>query len=500
MNHSLLFDDPNLADLRIMPHSLEAEQCVIGALFLDERTIDRVSSIVSSDSFYRHDHRLIWNAAIELHAQNSPLDIVTFSDFLGARDDLEAAGGFAYLGTIAKDTPSAANVVAYAKIVRETYMLRQIIAINEDALDKAYNIGASNSKSLLTELESSTFKLADSLSQSSNQMIPISLAVQNTLHEMQTLAKQSSDNALLGVTTGSDALDKHTSGLIAGDLIIVAGRPSMGKTTFAMNSVFAVAETKPVAVFSMEMSTNQLVQRLFSSTADIHASKIRQPWEMQDTEWDQLDQGITQLKSRNIFIDASASLTVSGVRSACRRLIRKLETKFDGLGLIVIDYLQLMSATRPSANRNAEISEITRGLKQTALEFNVPIMLLSQLSREVEKRPNKRPVMSDLRDSGAIEQDADMILFLYRDEIYRPNKADNKGMAELIIRKFRNGQVATILQKFQGEYSRFCDLDQDQKGESSLTAYQASQTFSKQKVSTKTVRKPQPSRHNQEVF
>ena len=368
MNYPLLHHHLDLANMRIMPHSLEAEQSVIGALFLDERTLDRVASIVTTASFYRDDHRLIWNAALELHAQNSPLDIITFSEFLHARGDLDAAGGFAYLGTMAKDTPSAANVVAYAKIVRETYTLRQIIEINEAALSKAYNIGVSDSKSLLATLESSTFKLADSLTQSANKMIPIQRAVQATLREMQTLAQKKADEQLLGVTTGSEALDQHTSGFIAGDLIVVAGRPSMGKTTFAMNSVFAVAKTKPVAVFSMEMSTHQLVQRLFSSSASINANKIRQPWSMQEADWDQLDQGITQLNTPlNIFIDANAVLTVAGLRAACRRLVRKLAPQFKGLGLIVIDYLQLMSALHPSHNRNAEISAMTRGLKQNRL-------------------------------------------------------------------------------------------------------------------------------------
>jgi replicative DNA helicase len=336
-------------------------------------------------------------------------------------------------------------------------------------------------------------------------MLPMSVVVDSTLDKMQTLAKKSPEEQLLGVTTGSQHLDQHTSGFAAGDLIIVAGRPSMGKTTFAMNTVFAVAKTQPVAVFSMEMPRHQLAQRLLSSTSSINSDKIRQPWDINASEWVQLKHHAEQLKQRNIFMDASSSLKVADIRSRCRRLIRRLEKKFNGLGLIVIDYLQLMTASESKSNRNAEISEITRELKRTALEFNVPIVLLSQLSREVDKRPNKRPIMSDLRDSGAIEQDADMILFLYRDEIYHPNKSENKGKAEIIIRKFRNGQTGTIQQQFQGEYARFRDLDPAQHSQNSPTtprqdkaypSFPANQTIVKP-TSTQSVRR---SARHKEVF
>ena len=496
MNYPHLSPNP-LQELRIMPYSLEAEQSVLGALFLDENTIDRVASIVNADSFYRHDHRLIWAAALELHAKKSPLDIVTFSEFLGNRDQLAAVGGFAYLGTMAKDTPSAANVVAYAKIVRETYVLRQIIEINEHTLHTAFNRGELTAKEIISQLESKAFKLADSFANTTRAMLPISAVIDTTLDEMQRLSKKKSDQPLLGVTTGSQYLDQHTSGFVAGDLIIVAGRPSMGKTTFAMNSVFAVAKTLPVAVFSMEMPRHQLAQRLLSSTSSIHSDKIRQPWDINDSEWTQLKHHAEQLKQRNIFIDASASLKVADIRASCRRLIRRLEKKFNGLGLIVIDYLQLMAASETKSNRNAEISEITRELKRTALEFNLPIVLLSQLSREVDKRPNKRPIMSDLRDSGAIEQDADMILFLYRDEIYYPNKTENKGKAEIIIRKFRNGQTGTIQQQFQGEYARFCDLDQNQIKSPRPTISRQNKTDRSSPTSTQSVRR---SPRHKEVF
>jgi len=459
---------PNLSNgneaarnLKIPPHSIEAEQSVIGAIMLDCNAFDRVSSLITPDDFYRLDHRLIWATAVELNASHTPFDLVTFSDFLDKQGNLKEAGGFAYLGTLAKDTPSAANVVAYAKIVKNDSTLRAIIATADKAKELAYS-RQYDAKDVITELESASFKIADALISPAGEMVSLKVALKSTLQAMGERSKiDPATNPLLGVTTGSQALDKHTSGFVAGDLIIVAGRPSMGKTTFAMNAVHAASKDKAVAVFSMEMPTNQLVERLISSASTVNLTDIKNSWQLnQSNNWAKVSNGIeNNLIDRNIYINASPSLNVHDIRASCRRLIRKIETKFKGLGLIVIDYLQLMEAARPGQNRNVELSDITRELKKTALEFNVPIILLSQLSRSVEQRPNKRPIMSDLRDSGAIEQDADMIMFLYRHEVYEPDDAASAGKAEVIIRKFRNGEIGTVHLKFEGQYSRFRDFD-----------------------------------------
>jgi len=456
---------PNLSNgneaarnLKIPPHSIEAEQSVIGAIMLDCQAFDRVANIIQVEDFYRYDHRLIWQAAVELNADKIAFDIVTFCDYMEKHGNLKDAGGLAYLGTVAKDTPSAANVVFYADIVKNDSILRQIIGAAEDTKDMAF-ARQYKAKDVIAKLESTAFKIADSMVKPTGGMVSIKVALKETLLEIHALSKRDPNEQLLGITTGSNALDTKLSGFVKGDLIVVAARPSMGKTTLAMNFAEAAAEKKPVAVFSLEMPTNQLVKRLLASSSTLNLNSVRNSWEMQENDWAKLSVGSQALHKRKLYLEEAATLTVSGIRSSCRRLVRKLETTDpDGLGLIVIDYLQLMSASTLGSNRNAEITEITRQLKQTALEFDVPIILLSQLNRSVEQRPNKRPVMSDLRDSGAIEQDADVIMFLYREEVYNPETPD-KGIVEVIIRKYRNGEIGTIKQRFEGKYARFRDLD-----------------------------------------
>ncbi len=460
----------NVPQMNVPPWSLEAEQSVLGAFMLDENSIDRIASIIATeDVFYRHDHRLIYTAALELHAAKTGLDVITLSDHLGRRNQLEDAGGLAYLGTIAKDTPSAANVVGYAKILQENYVLRSGIDLLTQQIAKLFNPGQNSAKVIISETEAGLFKLSNSLIEQQSEMVSLNVALRDTMNMMGEQAKVDlSTNPLLGVTTGSATLDKQTSGFVAGDLIIVAGRPSMGKTTFAMNAASAVAETKAVMVFSLEMPVHQLTQRIISDAASLNLSDVRNPWNLNNNGgkgWARIASGIESSlmnKKHNLFINTSPSINVHDIRASCRRMVRKLETKHDGLGLIVIDYLQLMESARPSQNRNLELSEITRELKKTALEFNVPIIVLSQLSRKCEERPNKRPIMSDLRDSGEIEQDADLIMFMYRHEVYEPDDSGSKGKAEIIIRKFRNGEIGTVNLKFEGQYARFRDLDNNE--------------------------------------
>lgn len=440
--------DPNLEVLRVPPHSIEAEQSVLGGLMLDNESWYKVADVVTEQDFYRQDHRLIFRSIAELAENNEPLDVVVLSEWLKQREELENAGGLAYLGTLAKDTPSAANIRAYAEIVREKSILRQLISVGTEIADEAFNPGELESKNLLDEAERKVFEIAEQGNRQQDFQ-GIKGLLKSTLAHIDELSK--SDATITGAETGYNELDDMTSGLQSGDLIIVAGRPSMGKTTFSMNlaEFIAINDKKPVAIFSMEMPAEQLVLRLFASNGRVPLNDIR-TGKIREEDWPRIGMAVKQFSETKLFIDDTAAMSPTEIRAKARRLHRE----HGQLGLIVIDYIQLMQSGNKADNRAAEISEISRSLKGLAKELNVPVIALSQLNRSLEQRPNKRPIMSDLRESGAIEQDADVIMFIYRDEVYNEDTPD-KGVAEVIIGKQRNGAIGKVRLTFTGKYTRF---------------------------------------------
>ncbi len=435
--------------LRVPPHSVKAEQSILGGLMLDNSAWDQVVELVQEDDFYRHDHRLIFKAIAHLGEQNKPFDVITLSEWLESRADLEKAGGLAYLGGLAKDTPSAANIKAYASIVRERSILRQLIAVGADIANIAYSPEGRDSAELLDYAESHVFKIAEKGARGKKGFIGIKTLLTEAVDRIDILFQQ--DNPITGLPTGFGDFDDMTSGLQKGDLVIVAGRPSMGKTSFSMNIAenAAIETKKPVAVFSMEMPGASLAMRMLSSIGRIDQHKIR-TGKLSDEDWPKLTHAVGILAESSIYIDDSPALSPNELRAKARRLTREQGE----LGLIVIDYLQLMQVHGSNDNRASEISEISRSLKGLAKELECPVIALSQLNRSLEQRPNKRPVMSDLRESGAIEQDADLIVFIYRDEVYNEDSPD-KGTAEIIIAKQRNGPIGMVRQTFIGQYTRF---------------------------------------------
>jgi len=439
--------------LRVPPHSIDAEQSVLGGLMLDNRAWDIIADRVSEEDFYRKDHRLIFRSIAQLAEESQPLDWITLSEWLKQRSELDNAGGTSYLGTLAKDTPSAANIRAYADIVREKSVLRQLISVGTDISDLAFNSGDRDSKSLLDEAEQRVFKIAE---QGARQQAfkPIKQLLKDSLDQIQRLAE--TDGNITGTATGYTELDEKTSGLNEGDLIIVAGRPAMGKTTFSMNIAEHVAlNEKPVVIFSMEMPAEQLILRMFASNGRVPLSDIR-TGKIRDEDWPRVAMAVKAFSKTKLFIDDTAGQSPTEIRAKTRRLARE----HGQLGVIVIDYLQLMQTGTKSDNRAAEISEISRSLKGLAKELKCPVIALSQLNRSLEQRPNKRPIMSDLRESGAIEQDADIIIFIYRDEVYDEDSPD-KGQAEVIIGKQRNGPIGTVRLTFHGKYTRFDNFAPD---------------------------------------
>ena len=439
-----------IESIKTPPHSIEAEQSVLGGLLLDNEAWDKVADRVCEQDFYRYDHRLIFRSIVHLAEDNQPYDPVTLSDWLKTRGDLDDAGGLAYLGTLAKDTPSAANIAAYAKIVREKSILRQLINVGTDIADMAYNPGGQDSRDILDVAEGKVFEIAEQGMRQEQGFRPVQTIMKNTLSQIEQLVKDG--EAITGVSTGYDDLDELTNGLQKGDLIIVAGRPSMGKTTLAMNiAEFASAHKKiPTAVFSLEMPGEQLTMRLLSSMGRVDQTRLRNG-RLLEEDWPRIATAVKLFSDVPLFIDDSAGLSPNEVRARARRLVRE----HGDLGLIVLDYLQLMQGNAgQNENRTNEVSSISRSLKALAKELDVPIVVLSQLNRSLEQRPNKRPIMSDLRESGAIEQDADVIMFIYRDEVYNP-ETEHKGMAEVIIAKQRNGPIGNVRLTFLGKYTRF---------------------------------------------
>lgn len=441
--------DRAVESLKIPPHSIQAEQSVLGGLMLDNERWDTVADKVVEGDFYRKDHRVIFQVISNLAEKQEPFDVVTISEALRKIDELEEAGGLAYLSVLAKETPSAANIVAYANIVRDRSVLRQLIHIGTDISESVFLPEGRTTSDLLEAAEKSVFEIAEQRQKGQAGFISIKDLLGTAVEKIETLFEQ--EGNITGISTGFTDLDEMTSGLQRGDLIIVAGRPSMGKTTIAMNMAenAAVGSGLPVAVFSMEMPGDSLAMRMMSSLGRIDQNKVR-TGKLDNDEWPRLTSAINLLAETKLFIDDTAALTPGEVRSRARRLTRD----HGQLGLIVLDYLQLMQSPASGESRVAQISDISRGLKTLAKELNVPVVALSQLNRNLEQRPNKRPVMSDLRESGSIEQDADVIMFVYRDEVYNEDSPD-KGTAEIIIGKQRNGPIGTARLTFLGKYTRF---------------------------------------------
>ncbi|MCB1760765.1 MAG: replicative DNA helicase [Gammaproteobacteria bacterium] len=445
--------DPPGADfadnLRVPPHSIQAEQSVLGGVMLDNYSWDQIADRLVEQDFYRREHQLIFRAIAGLVERNHPFDVVTLSEELERHHHLSDAGGLAYLGSLAKDTPSAANIRAYADIVREHSIKRQLIRVGTQIADSAFNTEGRSSAELLDGAEARVFEIAEQGARGGGGFQPLKSLLTKAVDRIETLFE--SDEPITGLSTGFTDFDRMTSGLQPADLIIVAGRPSMGKTTLAMNMAenVAINSGKPVAVFSMEMPGESLAMRMMSSLGRIDQHRVRNG-SLEDDEWPRLTSAVSILAEAKMFIDDSPALSPTEVRARSRRLIREQGE----LGLIMIDYLQLMQAGGAAENRTNEISIISRSLKALAKELNVPVIALSQLNRSLEQRTNKRPIMSDLRESGAIEQDADLVVFIYRDEVYNEESPD-KGSAEIIIGKQRNGPIGTVRLTFLGQYTKF---------------------------------------------
>ncbi|HPV45239.1 MAG TPA: replicative DNA helicase [Methylotenera sp.] len=445
--------DEQLDSLKLPPHSIEAEQSVIGGLLLENEALDKIADILSAQDFYQHDHKTIFQHISKLIEHNRPADIVTVAESLESTAELSTIGGIAYLGALAQNTPTAANIRRYAEIVRERAVMRKLVVVGSDIADSAYNPNGRDAQQLLDEAEAKIFQIAEGGQRSSQGFQDIKELLPQVAERIDMLFSRDNQSDVTGIPTGFSDLDSMTSGFQGGDLIIVAGRPSMGKTAFSLNIAENVALDTglPVAVFSMEMASTQLAMRMIGSVGRLDQHRMR-TGRLEDEDWEKLTTALGRLNEAPIFIDEGAGLSSFDVRARARRLHRQTGK----LGLIVVDYLQLMAAPagKQGENRATEISEISRSLKALAKELDVPVVALSQLNRSVEQRPDKRPVMSDLRESGAIEQDADLILFIYRDEVYNPDSAD-KGTAEIIIGKQRNGPIGRVRLTFIGENTRF---------------------------------------------
>ncbi len=444
-------DDPQLDALKLPPHSLEAEQSILGGLLLDNEAADRVGDVIAEDDFYSDAHRLIYRHIAQLASEGKPVDVVTLSEALGSTQKLDYVGGLAYLGALVGNVPTAANIRHYAQIVRERSILRQLAATAGEIADSAYNPLGRNAKSILDEAEAKVLHIAEQGSRGQQNFRPLGKLLTEVVEKIEQLFSRDDPSDVTGVATGFTDLDRMTSGLQPGDLVIVAGRPSMGKTALALNvgEHVALNVKMPVAVFSMEMGASQLALRMIGSVGRLDQHKLR-TGRLASDDWERLSAALGRLTDAPLLIDETPALNAIEVRSRARRL----QKQHGQLGLVIVDYIQLMQAQSQGENRATEISEISRALKSLAKELKVPVMALSQLNRSLEQRPNKRPVMSDLRESGAIEQDADVILFIYRDEVYNEDTPD-KGTAEIIVSKQRNGPTGTVRLTFLGEHTRF---------------------------------------------
>jgi replicative DNA helicase len=444
-------DDPQIDALKLPPHSMEAEQSVLGGLLLDNEAADRVGDVASADDFYSDAHRVIYRHVMQLIANGKPADVVTLAESLSSAQKLDYVGGLAYLGALVQNVPTAANIRHYAQIVRDRSILRQLAATAGEIADTAYNPLGRSAKMVLDEAEAKVLHIAEQGARGAQNFHEIGKLLASVVDRIETLYNRDNPSDVTGVPTGFVDLDRMTSGFQPGDLIIVAGRPSMGKTSLALNigENVALDTGMPVAVFSMEMGAAQLALRMIGSVGRLDQHKLR-TGRLVAEDWDKLSAALGRLNEAPILIDETPALNAIEVRSRARRLMRQ----YGKLGLVIVDYLQLMQASTQGENRATELSEISRAMKSLAKELQVPVVALSQLNRSLEQRPDKRPVMSDLRESGALEQDADVILFIYRDEVYKPDSPD-KGTAEILISKQRNGPTGKVTLTFRGEYTRF---------------------------------------------
>jgi replicative DNA helicase len=444
-------DDPQFDNLKLPPHSLEAEQSVLGGLLLDNDAVDKVGDIVTDGDFYSDAHRLIFAHVVRLVTDGKPADVVTVSESLASAQKLDYVGGLPYLGALVQNVPTAANIRHYAQIVRDRSILRQLAATAGDIADSAYNPLGRSAKEILDQAEAKVLHIAEQGERGAQQFAEIGKLLPGVVERIETLYNRDDPSDVTGVPTGYSDLDRMTSGFQPGDLVIIAGRPSMGKTSLALNigEHVALSTKMPVAVFSMEMGASQLALRMIGSVGRLDQHKLR-TGRLAAEDWEKLSSALGRLAEAPILIDETPALNAIEVRSRARRLTKT----YGKLGLVIVDYLQLMQASSQGENRATEISEISRAMKSLAKELRVPVVALSQLNRSLEQRPNKRPVMSDLRESGAIEQDADVILFIYRDEVYNADTQD-KGVAEIIVGKQRNGPIGTVRLTFLGEYTRF---------------------------------------------
>ena len=448
--------DQKTEQVSIPPHSTEAEQAVLGGIMLSNQHWDGIAERVIAEDFYTFAHKAIFQTMEELMRNQTPIDLITLDQALKAKGISDSVGGFAYLADLSNNTPNAINILAYAEIVREKAILRELIAVGNRIAENSYSPKGKDIKMVLDEAEREVFAIAEKRSSSTEGPQNVLSVLESTIARIETLGKLENHNGVTGVTTGFVELDKKTAGLQPSDLIIVAARPSMGKTTFAMNLCenAAMASDKPVLVFSLEMPAEQIMMRMIASIARVDQTKIRTGQNLEEAEWSKIASVFGMFKQKNnLYIDDSSGLTPTELRSRARRVYREN----GGLSMIMVDYLQLMRAPAFSDNRTLEIAEISRSLKALAKELEVPVIALSQLNRTLEQRADKRPVNSDLRESGSIEQDADLIMFIYRDEVYNDNSED-KGVAEIIIGKQRNGPIGRVRLAFNGQFSRFDNL------------------------------------------
>ncbi len=444
--------DQAVEKLKMPPNSLDAEQSVLGGLMLDNRAFEDVAERLQAADFFRQAHRQIFAVMTTLADQDKPFDVLTLSDELADLEELEGVGGLVYLSELVESTPSAANILAYADIVKEKSLLRRLAEAATDIVDSAFNPKGEDPLSLIGDAEKRIAEVAEGGGKKDSGPEHVNPIMSRTLEKIEELFNL--PDGLTGLTTGFTDLDKRTNGFQTADLVIVAGRPSMGKTTFAMNLCenALLASNRPVLVFSMEMPKEAILMRMYSSIGRIPSGKLRSG-KLDEEDWPKLTSAFNLLKDKPLYIDDTAALNPQEMRARCRRVYREN----NDLALVMVDYLQLMTVAGKSEGRTQEISEISRSLKAIAKEFGCPVIALSQLNRSLEQRPNKRPVMSDLRESGAIEQDADIIAFIYRDEVYNEESPD-KGIGEIIIGKHRNGEIGTDRLAFIGKYTRFENL------------------------------------------
>ncbi|MFI4847009.1 MAG: replicative DNA helicase [Candidatus Makana argininalis] len=441
----------NIKNIKALPYSLEAEQSVLGGLMLDNNKWENISNILISNDFYIYAHRLIFNEMQFLLELKKPIDLITISESLEQKKKLEISGGFTYLADLSKNTPSISNIDAYANIVREKAIIREMITVAQEIADFGYNTKGRSIDDLLDIAESLVFQISEK--RISNHIGPkkIENILEKIVNNIEFLYKNPKNN-ITGISSGYRDLDNKTYGFQKSDLIIIAARPSMGKTTFAMNICenASMTENKPVLIFSLEMTVEQIMIRMLSSMSRVDQTRIRTGI-LNDTDWSKISNTIKiLLEKKNIYIDDSSELTPISLRSRARRVYKEN----NGLSMIMVDYLQLMRVPSLSDNRTVEIAEISRSLKSLAKELKIPVIAISQLNRSLEQRSDKRPINSDLRESGSIEQDADLVIFIYRDEIYNEN-SNMKGIAEIILGKQRNGPIGKIRLNFNGKISRF---------------------------------------------